>query len=98
MSSALVWQCLRTGNAFTRKGLQGETFSSESGNLMNKHSYKFSGACLAPACAVALGLQVAVLCGTDLDVFFPERYDEMGGEEAADQGWQERAYCTIARL
>jgi large subunit ribosomal protein L28e len=44
MSEALVWQLVKRNNAFLYKGLQGEWFSSEPGNLVNKNSYKFSGA------------------------------------------------------
>eukprot|EP00798_Chlamydomonas_sp_ICE-L_P029023 gene29024-32220_t len=45
MSSALVWHCIRDGNSFMRKTHNGEIFSTESGNLFNKHSYKYSGIC-----------------------------------------------------
>lgn len=44
MSSQLVWQIVKKNNSFIRKGLNGELFSAEKGNLTNKHSYKFSGA------------------------------------------------------
>eukprot|EP00955_Chlamydomonas_euryale_P109525 365940-Chlamydomonas_euryale.AAC.31 len=44
MSSALLWQVIRGGTCFTRRGLHGESFSSEAGNLKNKHCYKYSGA------------------------------------------------------
>ena len=42
-----MWQIVRANNCFTRKGMQGEVFSAEKGNLYNKHSYKFSGASAA---------------------------------------------------
>jgi len=42
MSSDLQWQLIRHSNAFVVKR-DGITFSSEPGNLTNKHSFKFSG-------------------------------------------------------
>eukprot|EP00798_Chlamydomonas_sp_ICE-L_P028659 gene28659-31836_t len=45
MSSALVWHCIRDGNSFMKKTHNGEIFSTEAGNLFNKHSYKYSGIC-----------------------------------------------------
>ena len=42
MSSDVVWQVLRQHNSFVVKR-DGITLSSEPGNLMNRHSYKFSG-------------------------------------------------------
>jgi large subunit ribosomal protein L28e len=53
MSSALVWQIVRSNNCFTRKGMQGELFSAEKGNLYNKHSYKYSGASTSAASFLA---------------------------------------------
>merc|ERR1712087_1057336 len=41
-SSELVWQCIKGGNSFMRKGLNNTYFSAEPGNLTGKHSYKFS--------------------------------------------------------
>ena len=43
MSSALVWQIIRSNNSFVHKSLHGHLFSREAGNLYNKHSYKYSG-------------------------------------------------------
>lgn len=43
MSDALVWQLVKKHNAFLHKGLQGDYFSAERGNLLNKHSFKYSG-------------------------------------------------------
>ncbi|KAK9830401.1 hypothetical protein WJX72_011555 [[Myrmecia] bisecta] len=43
MSSQLVWQLVKNYNSFMVKGLNGSTFSTEPGNLFNKHSYKYSG-------------------------------------------------------
>lgn len=42
-SSELVWQCIRGGNSFMRKNLNGTVMSAEPGNLAGKHSYKHSG-------------------------------------------------------
>jgi hypothetical protein len=42
MSNDVVWQVLRQHNAFVVKR-DGITLSGEPGNLLNKHSYKFSG-------------------------------------------------------
>ncbi len=42
-SSELIWQCIRGGNSFMRKNLNGGVFSAESGNLAGKHSYTHSG-------------------------------------------------------
>jgi len=42
-SSELIWECIKGGNSFMRKGLNGTILSSEPGNLTSKHSYKFSG-------------------------------------------------------
>lgn len=42
MSSNLQWECVRKFNSFMVKR-DGAFFSTEAGNLMNKHSYKFSG-------------------------------------------------------
>ena len=42
-SSELVWECIKGGNSFMRKGLNGTILSAEPGNLASKHSYKFSG-------------------------------------------------------
>ena len=49
-SPELVWQVIKKGNAFLRKGSNGRgdpIFSAEKGNLYARHSYKFSGALLA---------------------------------------------------
>ena len=45
MSSALLWECVKKGNAFLVKGaaVDGALFSREAGNLAAKHSYKYSG-------------------------------------------------------
>ena len=46
-SPELVWQVIKKGNAFLRKGSNGRSdpiFSAEKGNLYARHSYKFSGA------------------------------------------------------
>uniref|UniRef100_A0A7R9VDV1 Ribosomal eL28/Mak16 domain-containing protein n=1 Tax=Chlamydomonas euryale TaxID=1486919 RepID=A0A7R9VDV1_9CHLO len=53
MSSALLWQVIRGGTCFTRRGLHGESFSSEAGNLKNKHCYKYSGVSNADAIDVS---------------------------------------------
>ncbi|KAJ9517449.1 hypothetical protein QJQ45_024905 [Haematococcus lacustris] len=45
MSATLVWQCLKKHNSFLRSGVNGVVFSAEPGNLLNKHSYKYSGLC-----------------------------------------------------
>ena len=42
-SAELVWQCIKGGNSYLRKGLNGTCLSSEPGNLTSTHSYKFSG-------------------------------------------------------
>ena len=42
-SSELIWQCIKGGNSYMRKGLNNTYFSTEPGNLTGKHSYKFSG-------------------------------------------------------
>ena len=46
-SPELVWQVIKKGNAFLRKGSNGRNdpiFSAEKGNLYARHSFKFSGA------------------------------------------------------
>ena len=43
MSSQLIWECVKNGNCFLRKGLNGSVFSAEPGNLYNLNTYKFSG-------------------------------------------------------
>ncbi len=48
-----MWQIVRSNNCFTRKGMQGELFSAEKGNLYNKHSYKYSGASTSAASFLA---------------------------------------------
>mmetsp|Transcript_29990 Transcript_29990/g.64657 ORF Transcript_29990/g.64657 Transcript_29990/m.64657 type:complete len:126 (-) Transcript_29990:69-446(-) len=64
MSSALVWQLIRGYNAYTCKGLQGETFSKEAGNLTNKHCYKFSGLANADAIDISMdGDAIAMTVG-----------------------------------
>lgn len=42
MSADLQWECVRKFNCFVVKR-DGAVFSTERGNLMNKHSFKFSG-------------------------------------------------------
>ncbi|QDZ19339.1 ribosomal protein L28 [Chloropicon primus] len=42
-SSELIWQCIKGGNSFMRKGINNTYFSAEAGNLAGKHSYKHSG-------------------------------------------------------
>jgi hypothetical protein len=52
-SPDLVWQVLKKGNAFLRKGSNGRQdpiFSAEAGNLYARHSFKFSGAFGVSAC------------------------------------------------
>ena len=49
-SPELVWQVIKKGNAFLRKGSNGRgdpIFSAEKGNLYARHSFKFSGAPLS---------------------------------------------------
>ncbi|WVR05484.1 hypothetical protein IAU60_002500 [Kwoniella sp. DSM 27419] len=43
MSADLQWLLIRKWNSFQVKGGQGPTFSKEKGNLLNRHSHKFSG-------------------------------------------------------
>ena len=46
-SPELVWQVIKKGNSFLRKGSNGRKdpiFSAEKGNLYARHSFKFSGA------------------------------------------------------
>lgn len=38
-----MWQIVRKHTAFTKRGLHGERFTTEPGNLTGKHSYKYSG-------------------------------------------------------
>jgi len=49
VSNAVVWECVKKSNAFMKKGIHGGNarswFSSEPGNLYNRHSFKFSGQC-----------------------------------------------------
>merc|ERR1711907_3666 len=42
MSQELTWQLIRKHNSFVRRR-DGATFSVESNNLTNKHSFKYSG-------------------------------------------------------
>lgn len=42
MSAELQWECVRKFNCFVVKR-DGAVFSTERGNLMNKHSFKYSG-------------------------------------------------------
>ncbi|KAK9840357.1 hypothetical protein WJX74_008241 [Apatococcus lobatus] len=42
-SSQLIWALVKKQNVFLHKGLNGTQFSSEPGNLYNRHSYKYSG-------------------------------------------------------
>ncbi|KAK2080610.1 hypothetical protein QBZ16_000464 [Prototheca wickerhamii] len=43
MSSALVWEIVKNHNSFLKKGPNGSLFTTEPGNLLNKHSAQFSG-------------------------------------------------------
>lgn len=43
VSSQLVWALVKKNNVYLHKGLNGSQFSSEPGNLYNRHSYKYSG-------------------------------------------------------
>ena len=46
-SPELVWQVIKKGNSFLRKGSNGHKdpiFSAEKGNLYARHSFKYSGA------------------------------------------------------
>ncbi|WVQ99044.1 hypothetical protein IAU59_006176 [Kwoniella sp. CBS 9459] len=43
MSADLQWLLVRKWNSFQVKGGHGPTFSREKGNLLNRHSHKFSG-------------------------------------------------------
>ena len=54
MSNDVVWQVLRHHNAFVVKR-DGITMSGEPGNLLNKHSYKFSGLANSKIVHVAAG-------------------------------------------
>lgn len=42
MSAELQWECIRKFNCFVVKR-DGAVFSTERGNLMNKHAFKYSG-------------------------------------------------------
>ena len=53
MSSELTWELIRNNNSFLVKR-NGFTFSREAGNLVNKHSYKYSG--LAQSKVIKIGL------------------------------------------
>ena len=43
ISSELLWQCLKKGNAFSVRSVNNVWMSKEKGNLYSKHSYKYSG-------------------------------------------------------
>ncbi|KAI9637798.1 60s ribosomal protein [Dioszegia hungarica] len=43
MSGDLQWLLLRKNNSFIVKGGHGPAFSREKGNLLNRHSHKYSG-------------------------------------------------------
>merc|ERR1712194_834742 len=43
MSSELIWECVKGGNAFIRKSVNCPVMSAEAGNLCGLHSLKFSG-------------------------------------------------------
>ena len=43
ISSELVWQCVKGGNAFAVRSPMNVWFSKEKGNLYSKHSFKYSG-------------------------------------------------------
>ncbi|WWC89712.1 uncharacterized protein L201_004637 [Kwoniella dendrophila CBS 6074] len=43
MSADLQWLLVRKWNSFQVKGGNGPSFSKEKGNLLNKHSHKYSG-------------------------------------------------------
>lgn len=54
-SPELVWQVIKKGNCFLRKGSNGRKdpiFSAEKGNLYARHSFKFSGAAAASRLAL----------------------------------------------
>ncbi|PNH10998.1 60S ribosomal protein L28-2 [Tetrabaena socialis] len=54
MSSALVWELIKKHNSFTRPAAKGGfALSAEPGNLLNKHSYKFSGLADTKTVAIA---------------------------------------------
>ncbi|KAI0814849.1 ribosomal L28e/Mak16 [Irpex lacteus] len=56
MSSDLVWLLTRKSNAFLVKRVpEGPIFSKEHGNLLNLHSYKYSGIANEKAIHVAQG-------------------------------------------
>ncbi len=66
VSSQLLWQLVKKQNVFLHKGLNGSQFSSEPGNLYNRHSYKYSGAsyiCMScPAAQSGIGLDAHPNC------------------------------------
>ena len=43
VSSELIWQAIKGGNAFSVRSQNNVWFSKEKGNLYGKHSYKYSG-------------------------------------------------------
>merc|ERR1711907_709233 len=43
VSSELIWQAIKGGNAFSVRSQNNIWFSKEKGNLYGKHSYKYSG-------------------------------------------------------
>ncbi|WVQ78605.1 hypothetical protein IAT38_000691 [Cryptococcus sp. DSM 104549] len=53
MSSDLQWLLIRKWNSFQVKGGQGPVFSKEKGNLLNRHSHKFSGLANSKVVAIA---------------------------------------------
>lgn len=56
MSASLQWQLIRNNSSFvlsTKKYGEKQLFSTEPGNLMNKHSFKYSGLANAKAVDVS---------------------------------------------
>jgi hypothetical protein len=56
MSSALLWECVRGGNSYLRRGQGPVTLSAEPGNLTHIHNFKYSGL----AAKKAAGLTVEI--------------------------------------
>ena len=42
MSGQIIWECIRNNNSFLRHGAR-LTLSAENGNMLSKHSAKYSG-------------------------------------------------------
>eukprot|EP01025_Chloroclados_australasicus_P020389 TRINITY_DN2149_c0_g1_i7.p1 TRINITY_DN2149_c0_g1~~TRINITY_DN2149_c0_g1_i7.p1 ORF type:complete len:213 (+),score=15.48 TRINITY_DN2149_c0_g1_i7:93-641(+) len=55
-SSQLVWQLIKGNNAYLKKNLNNTWFSTEKGNVANRHSYKYSGLANDKAVGVAAAL------------------------------------------